>query len=132
EGGSMNHSITAEEGAAFARLLQHVGFAPTITLGKGSNAKALKRLVDEQDVVYAVTTQSGGREYRDGTQRFELWVTPIAGNGLESPRRTLRGSNGGQPSEAWTPAMRRAAAARAKKIWETRRANAAARLNAGA
>lgn len=103
--------LTTEEAAAFGRLLAHVGFAPTIQLGRGANAKTIRRITDE-NVVYALVEQPTPG-LRDGTQRFALWIAPLHTNG--------NGHKGGRPASAWTAAARAAHGKRMKAMWAARR-----------
>jgi len=127
-------TVSTEEAAAFKRLLQHIEYAPTITLGRGVNAKVIKRMVDG-DVVYALTEAPQGPA-TDGVQRFTLWVAPVK-NGAPTERgayeRLLLGMARGKRTgikesgrrKPWTPAMRAEHSKRMTKAWAQRRSPAA-------
>lgn len=109
---SRKAELTVEEAAAFARLLSHVGFAPTIKLGKGTDAKAIRRVTDA-NVVYALVEQTAAG-LRDGTQRYTLWIAPLHANG--NGKRVANGRR------AWSPAAREAQSKRMVQMWKHRKA----------
>lgn len=111
---SRKTELTPEEAAAFGRLLSHVGFAPTIKLGKGTDAKAIRRVTDA-NVVYALVEQTA-LGLRDGVQRYTLWLAPLRAHANGNGKRISNSQR------AWSPAAREAQSKRMVQMWKRRRA----------
>lgn len=107
------------EANALARLVQVTGFAPVIAFGRtsvGASDTVIRRVIGDQDVMYAVVPQVNGRPHNDGLKEFRLIVLPFTAETERPqlvPTRAKKGKHPGGP----TPGGKRRLAEAMRARW---------------